>query len=75
MAGIVSKSAQIWNICIYAGILRDKTMENKLMYITCDYKQRYHSCKLKLLVEKFGLYYFGKLDLTNHNLIKEPKVF
>ena len=32
----------IWNInCPTSGILRDKTMDNKLMYIPYDYKQNY----------------------------------
>ena len=37
-----------------AGIIRDKTMEDKLMYIPKDYTQNYPFCKLNLLVEKFG---------------------
>ena len=39
---------------ICTGILRDKTMDNKSMYIPDDVTQNYAFCRLKLLVEKFG---------------------
>ena len=38
-------------------ILRDKTMDNTLMYIPHD-KQYYPLCRLQVLVEMFGLYKF-----------------
>ena len=38
---------------ILSGILRDKTMEDKLIYIPNDDKHNYPFCWLKLLVEKF----------------------
>ena len=36
------------------GILRDKTMDDKLMYIHNDDKQNQPFCILRLLVQKFG---------------------
>ena len=47
-------------------ILRDKTMDNTLMYIPHD-KQYYPLCRLQVLVEMFGLY---DSKLTNQNLKK-----
>ena len=40
---------------IFSGTLRDKTMEDKLKYITNDNKQNYPLCKLKLLLEMYTL--------------------
>ena len=37
-----------------AGILRDKTIDHKLIYIPNGDGQIYLLCKLKLLVEQFG---------------------
>ena len=38
----------------YTGILRDKTMDCKLMYVPIMNKQNYPFCRLKWLIEKFG---------------------
>ena len=37
-----------------SGILYDKTMDEKFMYLLKDDKQNYTFCILKSLVEKFG---------------------
>ena len=39
----------------YSGILRDKTMDDKLIYIPNDDKQEYPICKLKLLFWKVSI--------------------
>ena len=38
------------------GILGDKTMGNKLMYIPNDVKQNYTYCRSKAFVKKSGVY-------------------
>ena len=40
-----------------AGILRDKTMEDKLIEIPNDDKQYYPFCRLILLVKMFGIFH------------------
>ena len=37
----------------FSGILRDKTMSNKLIYIPNDNTQNYPFCRLQLVVESF----------------------
>ena len=49
----------------YIRILRDKTMDDKLIYIPIDDKQNYPFCRLTLLDVKVGP--------TNPNSIKVPK--
>ena len=44
----------------------DKTMDDKLIYITNDDKQDYPFCRLRSMVETWGQ--------TNENSVKVPKV-
>ena len=52
---------------IKTGILRDKTIADKLMYIPSNDTQNYPFCRLQLVVETFN-------EPTNQNSIKVPKV-
>ena len=51
-------------------ILRDKTMEDKLINNPNDDKPNYPFCRLRLLVEKFGDYIFGKKKLNFNKSIQ-----
>ena len=51
----------------YSGILRDKTMDYKLIYNPNDYKQYSPFGGLKVMVDKFGQ---CKFEITNQDLIK-----
>ena len=51
-----------------AGILGDKTMVDKLMYIHKNHEQNYSFFKFKILVEKFGHYN------NNHGMDKALKI-
>ncbi len=42
--------------CKIAGILRDKTIIEKMTYISNSDKQNYTLFRFKLMVDKFGLY-------------------
>ena len=53
----------------FSEILRDQTMDNKLMYISNNNMQNHLSCKSKFLVKKFGHYW---LQTTNQGSIKVP---
>ena len=44
-------------LCNPAGILRDKTMHDKLMYIPNYDKQNYHFCRIKLMLISFETVY------------------
>ena len=41
-----------WSVAAFAGILRDKTMEYKLVYIPNDDKQNFSFYRLKLMIKK-----------------------
>ena len=45
---------KVLSCCIYVGIITDKTMADKLMYIPSDDTQNYPFCRLQLVVETFG---------------------
>ena len=53
------------------GVLRDKTMTDKLINIPNNNTLNNPLCKIQLVVEMFGS---STNELTNHNLIKVPKV-
>ena len=53
------------------GIRRNKTMADKLMYITNDATQNYPFCKLQFVVKRQDTILNKP---TNQNLIKVPKV-
>ena len=50
-----------------AGILRDKTMANKLMYISYDYSENYPFCRLQLWSKRLDTV------MDQQNLIKSSK--
>ena len=52
------------------GILRDKTMNDKMMYIPNVLKVKYPYCGFKLLFKKIGHYQF---EPTNQDMITIPK--
>ena len=64
--------------CIYlqfntgknTGIYRDKTITDKLMYISNDVTQNYFFCRLQLVIETFG----HSTKWTNESKFKVPKI-
>ena len=54
----------------HSGIIRDKTMDDKLLWISNDDKQNYLFSRLKLVFEKFDYWSFE----PNQNSIYEPKI-
>ena len=53
------------------GVLRDKTMDDKLIYIPNYDKQYYHFCRFDYLLKRLDT---SSLEPINQNLIKVPKV-
>ncbi len=64
-ANLEAKANQL--LSLKAGILKDKTMDDKSMYINNDDKQNHPLCRSKLLMKIFNT---SSLELTNHNSIK-----
>ena len=58
---------------IISGILRDKTIANKLMYIPNDDKQNYPFCTLELMVKMFG--YATEWTNQSKHTTNVPKIF
>ena len=51
------QNQQFYQLIMYqgqSGILMDKTMADKLMYIPNDYTQNYPFCRLQVVVKTFG---------------------
>ena len=56
----------------YTGVLRDKTIQDKLIYIPNIDKQISNFCRSKLMVKSLCT---TSLELTNNSPLKVPKVF
>ena len=55
----------------YSGILRDKAMADKFMYISNNDIQNYLFCRLQLLVETFG---HSTLSTNESKFNKSPQI-
>ena len=57
-----------------AGIERDKTMADKLMYIPNDVTQNYPFCRLQLVIDMFGHLTINEIKILIKIQLKSPRL-